>query len=227
MLAVEILLDNDGLFICEFPYLLDLIQNNQFDTVYHEHLSYFSIKPVLKLLEQINLHLVNIIRTTIDGGSLRIFLGKQNYSGLTNKIQKMVQVENNYDLYNIRTLKEFARRVNKIRINLRKKLYEIKRSGKTIAAYGAAAKGNILLNYCNINSKLIDFVVDSTPYKQGLYTPGTHIPILPESAILERKPDYTLILAWNFTSEIIEKESKYRKAGGKFIVPVPKVMIIK
>jgi len=224
--AVEILLDEDGIFICEFPYLLDLIQNNQFDTIYHEHLSYFSIKPILKLLQRVKLHFVDIVRTPIDGGSLRIFLGKKKNPGLTKKIERMISEEENYSLYDLKTLKAFANRVKDMRLELRKKLKEIKKQKKTIAAYGAAAKGNILLNYCDISTSLIKFAVDSTPYKQGLYTPGSHIPIYPESEIVKRNPDYVIILAWNFAAEIMKKERKYSAAGGKFIIPVPRVTII-
>lgn len=225
--AVEILLDNDGIFICEFPYFLDLIQNNQFDTIYHEHLSYFSIKPLLELLNRVKLQFVDIIRTPIDGGSLRVFLGKKGNPGLIKKIRKLIAEEDNYGLYNINKLKSFAKHVREMKFDLKKTLSEIKMKKNTIAAYGAAAKGNILLNYCDISTSLITFAVDSTPYKQGLYTPGTHIPIFPESEIIKRMPDYTLILAWNFAAEIIEKEKKYQKAGGKFIIPVPKISIVK
>ncbi len=225
--AVEILLADDGVFICEFPYLLDLIQNNQFDTIYHEHLSYFSIKPLLNLLSQVELECIDIERTAIDGGSLRVFLAKKkNKRPLNSKIAAMQKAELVYGLGSIETFNSFADRVRKIRTDLHTTLADLKSKGKTIAAYGAAAKGNILLNYCKIGNRLIDFIADSTPYKQGLYTPGTHIPIYPESEILGRMPDYILITAWNFAKEIKDKEKKYTAQGGKFIIPVPAVTIL-
>lgn len=224
--SVEILLDHDGIFICEFPYLLDLIKNNQFDTIYHEHLSYFSVKPLLRLLQQVNLHCVDIQRTSIDGGSLRVFLAKKTNPLLEKKITQLVDLETKEGLYSPQTYKKFAQRVKKLKKNLKKMLSEIKAQGNTIAAYGAAAKGNILLNYCKISNKLIAFAVDSTPYKQGLYTPGTHIRIFPESEIAKQKPDYVLILAWNFAAEIMEKEKRFKESGGRFIIPVPEVTIV-
>jgi len=224
--SVEILLGVNGVFICEFPYLLDLIKNNQFDTIYHEHLSYFSIKPLIKLTSRVNLELFDVFRSNIDGGSLRVVFKKKNIKLEINaKIKKLLDNENNYGLYNFSTYQKFAKRVKHVSDNLQKTLKKIKKQGKTIAGYGAAAKGNILLNYCHINDKLIDYIVDSTPYKQGLFTPGTHIPIFPEAEIMKTKPDYILILAWNFAFEIMDKEKKYKVQGGKFIIPVPKVTI--
>ncbi len=227
--SIEILLADDGIFICEFPYFLDLIENNQFDTIYHEHLSYFAIKPLINLIAQTQLEFLDIRRTEIDGGSLRVFLQKRQSDSdgkLPPKVKRLLEKEKSAGLDDVKTLKLFAKRVKELRIDLKKTLTDLKAKKKTIAAYGAAAKGNILLNYCNITHKLIDFAVDSTPYKQGLYMPGTHIRIYPESEIMNRKPDYILILAWNFAREIMEKERKYTSMGGKFIIPVPKVTII-
>ena len=224
--AVEVMLANDGVFICEFPYLRDLIENNQFDTIYHEHLSYFSIKPLQVLITQVGLEFLDIERTPIDGGSLRVYLRKkQKISPDIPKIKNLIKEEEEIGLYSPQTLHAFASRVRKLRTKLRAKLKSIKSRNKTIAAYGAAAKGNILLNYCKIGTSLIDFAVDSTPYKQGLYMPGSHIRIFPEAEIMKRMPDYTLVLAWNFAKEIIDKEKKYVVRGGKFIIPVPEVTI--
>ena len=225
--SVELLLEDEGVFICEFPYLLDLIENNQFDTIYHEHLSYFSIKPLLHLLQQVGLEMTDVVRTPIDGGSLRVFIQKRQKKAKKNsKIEILLKNEMEKKLYDKKTLDSFAHRVKRLKTELRKTLTKLKNSNKKIVAYGAAAKGNILLNYCNIGNSLIDFAVDSTPYKQGLYTPGTHIRIFPEAEIIKRKPDYILILAWNFAKEIMEKEKKYKVNGGKFIIPVPAVTIV-
>ena len=227
--SIKILLSDNGAFICEFPYLMDLIEKNQFDTIYHEHLSYFSVKPLLNLLSQVNLHLIDIERTSIDGGSLRVYIGKkenQNNNTINDKIKDMIAAEEKFGLGNLTVLKLFAKRIKRLRRELKMTLQKLKNNGKTIAAYGAAAKGNILLNYCSINNTLIDFAVDSTPYKQGLYTPGSHIRIYPEVEISKRKPDYILLLAWNFAKEIMDKEKNYITQGGKFIIPVPSVSIV-
>ncbi|KKP59982.1 MAG: C-methyltransferase [Candidatus Gottesmanbacteria bacterium GW2011_GWA1_34_13] len=227
LLSVEQLLSDNGVFICEFPYLLDLIRKNQFDTIYHEHLSYFSIKPLIYLIKRSNLKLIDVQRTSIDGGSLRIFLAKKSsVYKINNQINKLFQQEIKVGLYDAKTYIKFAKNVKQLCKLLKKTLKKLKIQGKTIAGYGAAAKGNILLNYSKIDNKLIDFIVDSTSYKQGLYTPGTHIPIYPEIEIINRQPDYVLILAWNFVKEIINKQVKYSKNGGKFIIPVPKIKII-
>ncbi len=225
--AVALLLDQEGVFICEFPYLLDLIEKNQFDTIYHEHLSYFSIKPLLRLLNNSKLKLIQVKRTSIDGGSLRVYISKKTSTHPISKdIIKMLNNEIKNGLYNKNTYIDFSDRVRKLCQKLKKTIKIIKKKGKTIAGYGAAAKGNILLNYSGIDHTLIDFIVDSTPYKQGLYTPGTHIPIMPETEIVKQKPDYVLILAWNFVKEIMNKQTKYHKSGGKFIIPVPAVTIV-
>jgi len=224
--AVEIMLAGDGVFICEFPYLRDLIENNQFDTIYHEHLSYFSIKPLQVLTTLVGLEFHDVERTPIDGGSLRVYLRKkQKTPHDIPKISNLITEEEEIGLYNPKTLHTFASRVRNLRTELRSRLKSLKSKNKTIAVYGAAAKGNILLNYCKIGTSLIDFAVDSTPYKQGLYMPGSHIRIYPEAEIIKRMPDYTLILAWNFAKEIIDKEKKYTALGGKFIIPVPAVTI--
>lgn len=226
-MAAEILLRDNGLFICEFPYLLDLLQNNQFDTIYHEHLSYFSIRPLMQLMNHVKLQIVDVVRTPIDGGSLRVFFSKKNeYHKPSLKLTKMLSEENESGLDDPRTYIQFTKNVKKLKKELKETLIRLKKKGKTIAAYGAAAKGNILLNYCGITDKIIDFAVDSTPYKQGLYMPGSHIRIFPEIEILKRKPDYTLVLAWNFAKEIMDKEKKYANDGGKFIIPVPHVTIV-
>jgi SAM-dependent methyltransferase len=225
----EILLDDDGIFVMHFPYSYDLLEKNLFDTIYHEHLSYFSVKSLMYLAKDSSLEIFDIQKSDLDGGSLRVFWKKKKNTKIkvrTNIINKLLYEEKKFGLHEINAYIEFAKRVEKLKINTVKKLIKLKKSKKTIVGYGAAAKANVLLNYFGIGSKTIDYIVDSTPYKQGLFTPGTHIPIYAEDKIYETKPDYLLIFAWNFSKEIIEKNRKFKSNGGKFILIEPGFKII-
>lgn len=225
----DILLENEGIFLMQFPYSLDLLEKNLFDTIYHEHLSYFSVKSLLYLSEKSNLEIFDIEKSDLDGGSLKVFWKKKGSKKRKiekEKIEKILKNEEKYGLHTIDAYIKFAQRVEKLKEQTLKKLASLKKSKKHIVGYGAAAKANVLLNYFGIDSKTIDYIVDSTPYKQGLYTPGSHIAIYSEDKIYETKPDYVLIFAWNFSREIIEKNKKYKKSGGKFIIPVPKLQVI-
>ena len=225
----EELLDKDGIFVMHFPYSLDLLRDNLFDTIYHEHLSYFSIKSLLSLSRDSKLEIFDIHKSDLDGGSLRVFWKKKKNEKIKVKkidINKLLSEEKNFGLHEIKAYLEFRKRVENLKINGVTKLKEIKRSGKKIVGYGAAAKANVLLNYFGLDNKIIDYLVDSTPYKQGLYTPGSHIKIYPEEKIYETNPDYVLIFAWNFSKEIIEKNKEFKKKGGKFIFLEPKLLIV-
>jgi len=222
----DILLDDKGIFVMHFPYSMDLIRDNLFDTIYHEHLSYFSIKSLLKLAEESNLEIFDIKKSDLDGGSLRVFWKKKTYKGLkvnTKEIEKLLKEEERFGLHTTRAYKEFAERVKRLKEDSLRELKKIKAKNKSIVGYGAAAKANVLLNYVGIDNKLVDYVVDSTPYKQGLFAPGSHIPIFPEDKIYETNPDYVLIFAWNFSKEIMGKNKGYK---GKFIVLVPNFKIL-
>lgn len=226
--AVSLLLDSTGIFCCEFPYALDLLNKYLFDTIYQEHLSYFTVTPLYKIIREHKLKVIEIKKTPIDGGALRIFLTKENTPYLEDKkgLQELLDLEKTEKLNSFTTYKNFAKHIGKLRMEIRKTLKKLKSKHKTIAGYAAAARGNILMSYCGIGKREIDFVVDSTPYKQGLYTPGHQLPIFPEEEILKKKPNYVFILAWNFAEEIIEKQQEYRKKGGRFIIPVPYVKFI-
>ena len=225
--AIRTLLHPQGIFICEFPYLVDLLQKKLFDTIYQEHLSYFAVQPLLHIIAKNKLKIINIRRTPIDGGALRLTLSQAESSRPedSNYLKKLIQLEQKLKLHKLAPYRRLSREVNKLRRHIRQTLAKLKTSGKSIAGYGAAARGNILINYSGIG-KYLDFIVDSTPYNQGLYTPGSHIHIFSEAEILKRQPDYVLILAWNFAEEIIKKQNQYRRRGGKFIIPVPDVKII-
>lgn len=220
-------LDDEGVFIMEAPYLMDLIEKNEFDTIYHEHLSYFSIKPLKLLFEKHNFKIIDIKKFPIHGGSIRVFVAKNNsHHKIKENVANFLIEEEAKGLHEIATYEDFALRVVKVKKNLINFVKKIRKNGKTIAGYGAAAKGNVMLNSSKINNSQIDFIVDSIKHKQGKYTPGTHIKILKEDALLKKMPDYTIILAWNFAQEIIVKNQEYIKRGGRFIIPVPNLEII-
>ena len=227
--SVDQLLKEDGVFIMQFPYLMDLIDKNQFDTLYHEHLSYFCLKPLMYLEKKSKLEIFDIERNDLDGGSIRIFWKKKRskkYKVEKTKLVKLLEQEELFGLYNKSTYKNFSVRISKLKKELVIYLAKLKNKKKHIVGYGAAAKGNILLNYFNIGVRILDYIVDSTPYKQGLYSPGTHIPIHEESRIYDTKPDYLLLLAWNFKDEILSKNKAFKRLGGHFIIPNPKIEII-
>ena len=226
-IGIHELLSSEGIFLCEFPYVLDLLQKNLFDTIYQEHLSYFAVGPLLKIIKEHKLKVISIRRTAMDGGALRLLITRRESRKTiaSVSIDTLLKLEKKSKLNDLATYRDFEERVTLLKKDIRKTLISLKQKGKSIAAYGAAARGNILLNYCKIGRGQIDFIVDSTPYKQGLYTPGTKIQILPEEVLYKRKPDYVLILAWNFAEEIMNKQKRYKQEGGKFIIPVPRIKI--
>ncbi len=227
MEGVSTLLDNEGVFIMEAPYLVDLVERNEFDTIYHEHLSYFSIAPLKTLFEKHGMRIIDVRKQTIHGGTVRVFVSKVKSKLATHdRVEAFLVEERAKSMNTTKPYLDFAQRVIKVRKELLTFLNKMRREGKRIAGYGAAAKGNVLLNYCKITPNLMDFVVDSIPYKQGKYTPGTHIPIFAESKLLKEMPEYVLILAWNFADEIIAKNKEYRDKGGRFIIPVPYLKIV-
>jgi len=228
MKGVDQLLTTAGVFVTEFPYLLDLIEKNEFDTIYHEHLSYFSLKPWIKLIESYGFEIISVERLLIHGGSIRLIHGRKKLGKNTHlkTLEYLISLELRAGLYSKKTLLDFSSQIEILKLDLRKMLANLKKSKKRIIGYGAAAKGNVLTNYFGISTKILDYIVDSTPYKQGLFTPGMHIPVYGEGRLFEDKPDYALILAWNFADEIIEKQKAFRRRGGKFIIPIPKVRIV-
>ena len=223
--GIKILLSKDGLFIAEFPYLLDLIEKVEFDTIYQEHLSYFSITPFEKLLKKHGLYLVDVQKLPVHGGSVRVFVSKEPKKS-SERVKKLLQLEKKKGILTSQTYLKFRRKVDKVRHELVQLLWKLKIENKQIIGYGASAKGNIILNYCRIGPETLDYIVDSITYNQGKFTPGMHIPIFPESRLLKDQPDYTLLLAWNFSDEIIKKQAEYRKKGGKFILAIPKLSIV-
>jgi len=223
MEGIQILIGNDGIFIFEVPYLLDLIKKLEFDTIYHEHLSYFSILPLLKLVKQFGLEIFDIRKQSVHGGTLRIFVSKKDNYQINNSVNFFINEENKLGLDKIEFYHKFSTNVEELKKNLLKLLTQLKKENKSLLGYGAPAKGNVLLNYCGIDTNFLDYIVDTTPLKQGKYTPGMHIPIIPPKNL--KNTDVALLLAWNYESEILLKEKMFRNNGGKFLIPVPNPII--
>lgn len=223
--AVNSLIVDDGVFIIEVPYLVDMLRKVEFDTIYHEHLSYFAIRPLTTLFDKFGMGIADVEQISIHGGSIRIYVQKSLHS-LPPSVIELLNLETEARIDSLVTYQKFAEDTSRIRKELPLLLKALKGDGARIAGYGAPAKGNILLNCCKIGTDLLDYIIDATPFKQGQYTPGTHIPVFPESHFHKFQPDYTLLLAWNYKDAILKKEHEYRQAGGKFIIPTPKPQIV-
>ena len=214
-----------GIAVIEAPYVRDLVEHCEFDTIYHEHLCYFSLTALDRLMARHGLVVHDVEKLAIHGGSLRIFVSKKGAYERTERVTSLLKEETASDIDKLSFYAGFASRVNGLKKELVATLADLKSKGARIAAYGAAAKGATLVNFFGIGSDTIDFVVDRSTYKQGRYMPGARIPILPPSALVEKKPDYCLLLAWNFADEILAQQKDYRDGGGKFIVPIPNVRV--
>lgn len=222
--GLRALLADDGVVVIEVPYVKDLIENCEFDTIYHEHLCYFSVSALDNLFRRHALYINRIRRLTIHGGSLRLYVEKTEH--VDNSVTALLRLEADEGIGTHQYYKDFSKRVEEVAVSLGTTLRMLKSEGKRIAAYGAAAKGTILINYVDIGRETVDFVVDRNFHKQGKYMPGKHIRIESPDKLLSKKPDYALILPWNFADEIIAQQGAYRAAGGKFIVPMPELTIV-
>jgi 2-polyprenyl-3-methyl-5-hydroxy-6-metoxy-1,4-benzoquinol methylase len=226
--GMKIVLKPEGIITMEFPHLLRLIEQSQFDTIYHEHFSYLSFVTVEKIFAHHGLTLFDVEELPTHGGSLRIYAkhSENNKIKIDQRVEALKEVERQKGLGNLETYLNFSRKVQETKRKLLSFLIQVKIDGKTVVGYGAAAKGNTLLNYCGIRTDFIDYTCDRSPHKQGKFLPGTHIPIYSPDKIAETKPDYVLILPWNLKEEITQQLSNVREWGGKFVVPIPEVEIL-
>jgi len=226
--GLKILLKPEGVVTLEFPHLLRLIEHNEFDTIYHEHFSYFSLISTCTILETHGLRVFDVEELKSHGGSLRVFACRaeaKTHSVEENVAQVMFE-EEAAGLHTVDGYKGFARKVKETKLALLEFLLKAAREGKSVAGYGAPGKSATLLHYCGIGKDLIEYTVDRSPYKQGRFLPGTHIPIHHPDHILESKPDYVVILPWNLQDEIMKQLQYIREWGGQFVVPVPKAIIL-
>jgi SAM-dependent methyltransferase len=220
-----------GVLTMEFPHLLRLMQEDQFDTIYHEHYSYFSLLAVRKVFEAHGLQLFDVEELPTHGGSLRIYVRKNGKDGKDGKdglrrVEELLAREEAAGLAGLDAYRSFAERVQRVKRGLLRFLIQAREEGKTVVGYGAPAKGNTLLNYCGVRTDLLDYTVDLSPHKQGRYLPGTRIPIFAPGRIRETRPDYVLILPWNLEEEITAQMSDVRSWGGRFAVAVPEVRVL-
>lgn len=224
--GIAALLKPGGVAVIEAPYVKDLIDSREFDTIYHEHLCYFSLTALDRLFTRHGLAIADVRRVPIHGGSLQVHVMRAEMAARGAAAQALLDEEAAWGVDDFAFYAGFARAVEALRADLRALLGGLKAQGCTIAAYGASAKGSTLLNYFGIGAETLGFVADRSTYKQGRYTPGTHLPICAPTKLLEAQPDYTLLLTWNFAAEILDQQAEYRRRGGQFIIPIPQVRVV-
>lgn len=227
MRGVETLLEEDGIFVIEVPYLVELLNDVKFDTIYHEHISYFALGPLAELFSQFGMEVFDVERLDVHGGTIRIYAQRsENDRATSDYVKDLFALEETLGLDSLVVYDEFREKVKQRRKQLTKLLDEFAEQGYSIVGYGASAKGNVLLNYCNIGPETVEYIIDTTPAKQGTYSPGMHIPVRDPSTFRDPYPDISLLLAWNYRDTILEKEQSFRESGGRFVMPAPHVDVI-
>jgi len=224
--GLNILLYDDGAFIMEAPYLVDFLEKRYFDLVYHEHLSYWSIKSLVVLFKRFDMEVFDVQKVAAHGGTIRVLISKKGAYKKEKSVEKFLVLEKKWKLEQKETYLQFSDKVLENKIKLLELLRKIKSENKKIVGYGASAKGNTLLNYFNIGQEFLDYIVDDSPWKQDLYSPGKRIPVVSSKVLASDNVDYILILAWNFAESIMTNNIEFSKKGGHFIIPVPKPLII-
>jgi len=219
------LLKPSGCAVLEFPYGVELVEQTEFDTIYHEHVFYFTLTPLVPLFRRHGLEIFHVERLSIHGGSLRLHAGRTGSQPVRSSVAALLEEERAKGVSQPAFYRGFSAQVRRLREDLIAKLSELKRQGQTLAAYGASAKGSTLLNYCGLGRETLDFVADRSTHKQGRLTPGTHLPIVGPEELAKRQPGHTLLLTWNFADEILEQQRPYRERGGRFVIPIPQVRV--
>ncbi len=224
--GLDALLQQNGVFVFEAPYLLHLLEKLEYDTIYHEHLSYLCLTPMKRLFEEYGMEIVDAQEVSIHGGTMRYHIARKNDFQVALAVGQFLALEREKGILELDFLRKFARSVENHRTELGWLLRSLKKDGKRIAGVSAPAKGMTLLNYCRIGPEVLDFITEKAPLKIGKFTPGMHIPVVADSELLDKMPDYALLLAWNFAEEIMKNLSEYRLKGGKFIIPIPTPQIV-
>ncbi len=224
--GIQILIKDQGRCVIEFPYLVDLVEKLEFDTIYHEHVYYFSLFALKGVYEANGLEVNRCERVAIHGGSLRVFTSKKGAHPVEKSVEEILKLEEKIGVNTIDYYADFSKRVGELKEKTVQFIRNLRAEGKRVAAYGASAKSTTLLNFYGLGSGEIDFIVDRSPHKQNKFTPGTHIPIFSVDKLLKSQPDYTLLLTWNFAEEILLQQKEYSNKGGKFIIPVPDIKVV-
>ena len=225
--GIKRILAPDGLAVIEVPYLRDLYERSAFDTIYHEHVCYFSLSALDQLLARHDLSLRDVERVPIHGGSLRLFVGhRDDTAGPAERVAALLAEEASWGIARTDVYRQLDHLARSVRTSLQGLVRRLKAERRSLAAYGAAAKGSTLLNYVGIGLETLDFVADRSPHKQGLYLPGVHVPIVGAERLVKNRPQYTLLLAWNLADEVLAQQAEYRRLGGRFILPVPEPVVV-
>ena len=224
--GIKVALAPGGAFVIEAHYLVDILEQCAFDTIYHEHISYWALGPMMYLFEKHGMEVVNAERLPLHHGQLRVTVQRKGDVSPSSSVAEILESERRLGLDKVATYRRFAQKTMQLKEDLQRTLKDFRANGKKVVGYGAPAKGNTLLGFLEIGPDLIEYIADKSPLKQGRYCPGVHIPVVPPAKLLADQPDYVVLLAWNFVDEILSQQEEYRRRGGKFIVPVPDVKIV-